>query len=99
MPLHKLFCHYYNSMVIFHGCTQAIVHSGKSELDAKDKSLVHQYDQIKLNRSHNTNSASLQRLNFFCDILDLVNCFMPIMGNQCFDVFFYMYDGSVFDKY
>ena len=51
-----------------------MAHSGKSELDAKHKSPVHQYQQIKFKRSHNTNSASLQKLNLLCDILDLVNC-------------------------
>ena len=61
-------------MVIFQGCTQAMANSGKSELDAKHTSVVHQYEQIKFNKSHITNSNSLQRLNFFCDILDLVNC-------------------------
>ena len=40
----------------------------------KHKSPVHQYEQIKFNRSHNTNSASLQKLSFLCNILDLVNC-------------------------
>ena len=74
MPLYKLLCHYYNSKVIFQGCTQAMAHSGKSDLDAKHKSLVHQYEQIKFNRSHNTNSASLQNLKFLCDFLELVNC-------------------------
>ena len=54
--------------------SQAMAQSGKSELDAKHKSLIHQYEQIKFNKSHNTNSASLQRLSFFCNILDLVNC-------------------------
>ena len=40
-----------------------MTHSGKSELDAKRKSPVHQYDeQVKFNRSHDTNSASPQRL-------------------------------------
>ena len=51
-----------------------MAHSGKSEHDAKHKSAVHQYEQIKLKRSHDTNTASLQKLNFLCDILDLVNC-------------------------
>ena len=86
MLLYKLFCHYYNSDYgyTFLGCTQIIAHSGKSEVDAKHKSLVHQYEQIKLNRSDNTNSVSLQRL-FLCNILDLVNC--CFMRNQCFGVF------------
>ena len=43
--------------------------SGKSELDAKHKSLVHQYEQIKFNKSHNTNSASLQRLTPKTDVI------------------------------
>ena len=51
-----------------------MAHSGKSQLDAKHKSPVHQYDQIKFNRSHNTNSASLQKLKLLCDILHLMNC-------------------------
>ena len=67
MPLYKLFCHYYNSIVIFQGCTQAIAHAGKSEPDAKHKSLNHQYEQIRFDGSHYTDSASLKRL-MFCDM-------------------------------
>ena len=47
-----------------------MAHSGKSELHANHKPLVHQYEQFR----RSTNSASLQKLNFLCDILDLVNC-------------------------
>ena len=61
-------------MVIFQSRTQAMTHPSISELAAKHKSLNHQYEQIKFNRSHDTNSASLQRLDFICDILDLVKC-------------------------
>ena len=49
-----------------------MVHSCKSELDAKRKSLAHHYEQIKFNRYRE--SVSLQRMNFLSDILDLVSC-------------------------
>ena len=42
-----------------------MAHSGKSKPNAKHKSLVHQYEQIKFSRSHDTNSTSFQRLNFY----------------------------------
>ena len=39
MPLYKLLCHYYNTKVIFQGCTQAMAHSGKSELQMQNINL------------------------------------------------------------
>ena len=61
-------------MIIFQGCTHAMAHPSISELDAKHKSLNHQYEQTKFDRSHNTNSASLQKLDFFYGTLGLVKC-------------------------
>ena len=63
MPLHELLCHYYNTKVIFQGCTQAMAHSGKSELQMQNTSLQF----TSMSKSSSTEA-------FLCNILDLVNC-------------------------